>query len=212
MTRLKALALMALMATPAQAQTASVTLAWEANTEADLAGYIVQVATRQGGPYSNSVSVMNTEAPPSAIVRDLPLGATYYFMVRAMNMVGVLSGRSNEVSITLSGLPADDCVPITGRYAVSVFPTSILRTGSGGGGSKTRFDFQLASPNSPITRIDVLMNGLAVAQPIKGEDLTAVAGAYFTMPASGAYTLTATATNAQGCARTAPYDKTVIVP
>lgn len=198
------------LATLAQAQTASVTLGWEQNVEPDVEMYVVQVGTQSKGPYHDAAVVDRAEAPPSAVVR-LAVGSTYYFIVRAVNVLGLMSPKSDEVSVALSGQPADDCTPVTGRYAVYVFPTATQRTGGGGAGSKARFDFQVASPNSPIVKVTVQMNALVV-QSMTGFDLGALAGMWFTLPASGTYTLSATAMNAQGCSRTGTYVQQVVVP
>jgi hypothetical protein len=113
--------------------------------------------------------------------------------------------------VALPGQTVDDCAPITGRFAVSVFPTSLLKTGSGGANSKTRFDFQVASPNAPITSIVIKASGTIIAG-MSGTDLTALAGMWFPMPQSGSYTLSITAANNQNCSRTVNYNVPLVVP
>jgi hypothetical protein len=202
-----ALAILALLdAAPMRAQ--SVTLAWDANTEPDLAGYVVQVATKAGGPY---VDRLNTTAT-SGIVDALSRGTTYYFVVRAIDTLGLESTFSNETSFTVPGQPDDPCAPVTGRYAVSIFFTSLLKTGSGGPGSRTRVLFQLGSPNAPVTAITVAADTVAVAPTMRGENLTDVPGSWFTMPDHGTHQLSVTATNSQGCVRTANYSVPLVVP
>jgi hypothetical protein len=199
---------MLLGSAPVCAQTASMTLAWDANVEGDLAGYVVQLASQPGGPYQDRLTTTQT----TAIVDGLQSGTTYYAVVRAINTLGLKGGPSNEVSATMTGLPpADECAAITGRYAVSVFPTSLLRTGNGGPGSKTRFDFQVASPNAPVTGVAIYVNGAQIAA-MSGTDLTALAGMWFAMPASGTYALSITATNSRSCAKTATYGPPLVVP
>ena len=71
-----------------------VTLAWDPNTEPDLAGYIVHYGS-QSGIYSNRIDVGNRT---SWAVTGLADGRTYYFAVQAYNAAGVLSPMSAEVS------------------------------------------------------------------------------------------------------------------
>lgn len=184
----------------------SVTLAWDANVEPDVDHYVIQKGSQAGGPYSDAL----TSTATSGIVAGLSAG-TYYFIVRAINTRGFWSAPSNEVSVTIPGQTVDDCAPVTGRYAVSVFPTSLLKTGSGGANSKTRFDFQVASPNAPVTSVVIRAGGTILAS-MAGGDLTALAGMWFTMPTSGTYTFSITAANNQNCSRTVTYNVPVVVP
>ena len=71
----------------------SVNLAWDPNSEPDLAGYRVYFGTGSG----NYTQTMEVETP-SATVPDLTEGVVYYFAVTAYNTEGVESGYSNEVS------------------------------------------------------------------------------------------------------------------
>ena len=78
----------------------TVTLAWDPNPEADLAGYKVYwgSATRT---YGAPVTVPGTPASPTYTVAGLAAG-TWYFAVTAYNTAGLESGFSNEVSATIS--------------------------------------------------------------------------------------------------------------
>lgn len=198
------------LAARVEAQTASVALAWDANTEPDLTGYIVQVGDAAGGPYHDRV----TTAFTTATVDGLQAGSTYYFVVRATDLIGLMSTPSNEVKATIPGLPppVDECAPVTGRYAVSIFFTSLLKTGSGGPGSRARVLFQLASPNAPVTTVTVTADGAALAPTMRGENLTDVPGSWFTMPGLGTHQLAVTAANSQNCSRTAVYAVPLTVP
>lgn len=179
------------------------TLAWDANTEADINAYLVQTATTPNGPYGGDTWVNSSTI--TAVVQNLTPGQTYYFVVRAVNASGLYSGFSNEVSVTMPTGPGSDlCAPVTGRYAVSVFPTNLLRTGSKGPGSNTRFDYQLASPNSPIGLIMIAAGGIVLSSQ-DGANLTRSGSQWFTMPPSGSYDLTLTATNKQGCTKTVSF-------
>jgi hypothetical protein len=197
--------------TVASSTTGSVTLVWDANTEPDVSTYVIQAASQSGGPYHDVLQTTHT----SDTVTGLTSGTTYFFIVRAINSGGFWSGPSNEVRVTIPGVitpPPDDCAPVTGRYAVSIFLTSLLKTGSGGPGSRARLLFQLASPGAPITSVGVYADGGLVSRLTKGEDLTDDPGSWFTMPASGNYALSATATNSQGCTKTATYGSPLVVP
>ena len=186
----------------------SVSVAWDSSVEA--AQYVVQQSTRAGGPYSDAVWTTST----NETISGLTPGATYFWIVRAVASNGLWSAASNEVSITMpTGPTVDDCAPITGMYAVMVTPTSLLLTGSKGPGSKTRLDFQVASPNSPVNRVLVAIDGAIIPPvmgcPTEGIDcgavMTPLAGYWFTMPPSGTHTLTITAANRKGCSKTVSY-------
>lgn len=81
------------------------TLAWDANTEADLAGYKVYVGTASG-QYGPPVDVGLT-ATPTAPTHDVePLeDGTYFFAVTAYDASGNESGFSNEVSKSIDSTP-----------------------------------------------------------------------------------------------------------
>src|SRR5438552_175041 len=81
------------LALPAAASP-NVSLAWDANTESDLAGYIVNYGTA-AGQYTNLVDVGNVT---NSTVSNLQYGVTYYFVVTAYNASGLESDPSNEVS------------------------------------------------------------------------------------------------------------------
>ena len=83
------------------ASAASVTLAWNANSESNLAGYRVQYGTAPG-VHPTSVDVGKQT---SHTVSGLAPG-TYYFVVVAYNTSGMQSPVSNEVSVTVGSPPA----------------------------------------------------------------------------------------------------------
>jgi hypothetical protein len=90
----------------AWARAEQVTLAWDANTEADLAGYKIHYGTASGS-YTTSVDVHKVTT--SSIV-SLTAGQTYYFAVTAYNAANNESGYSNQVSYSI---PAPNGVPLT---------------------------------------------------------------------------------------------------
>ena len=99
---------------PAIVSAAEVTLAWDANTEADLAGYKVYYDTSSGDPYYGSGSDQG-DSPITVLIEDLddPLNPEftltgldddqdYYLALTAFDSEGSESDYSNEVS-TASG-------------------------------------------------------------------------------------------------------------
>jgi hypothetical protein len=78
---------------------ASFTIAWDANTELDLAGYRVLVGTAPGR-YSQSFDV----GMVTSKTLDLPDGVTYYLAVVAYDRSGLISAPSNEVQWFLPAL------------------------------------------------------------------------------------------------------------
>lgn len=78
------------------AAAADIRLAWDANTEPDLAGYYVYYG-QHSRAYSNSTK-LGTQT--TYTVTGLPPG-TYYFAVTAFNTAGQESAYSNEVSTTI---------------------------------------------------------------------------------------------------------------
>jgi Domain of unknown function (DUF4082)/Fibronectin type III domain len=78
----------------------SVTLAWNPNSESDLAGYKVQYGMAPG-VHPTTIDVGNQT---TYVVDGLGPG-TYYFVLLAYNTSGLQSPLSNEVSATISGTP-----------------------------------------------------------------------------------------------------------
>jgi hypothetical protein len=74
--------------------TGTVTIAWNANPESDLAGYQIQYGTTSGNP-STTVDVGNVTQRQ---LTGLSGTARYYFRVLAYNTSGQVSAPSNEVS------------------------------------------------------------------------------------------------------------------
>lgn len=71
-----------------------VTLAWDANTDSDIAGYILWYGT-QSGSYITSIDVGNRT---QWTLPGLPDGQRYYFAVQAYNSVRNMSLMSTEVA------------------------------------------------------------------------------------------------------------------
>jgi hypothetical protein len=83
-----------LVATPGDAQ---VHLSWDANGEADLAGYTLHRGTQSGNPTESTFVPAPTT---TSTITGLTNGATYFFSLDARDTAGNTSARSAEVSAT----------------------------------------------------------------------------------------------------------------
>lgn len=111
------LLLILLLNAPALANAATITVAWDANTESDLAGYVLEYGT-SAGVYSSSIDVGRTI---SYSVPSLTPGTRYYFAVRAYNTFGETSDRSTEVSDVAAEAPPPPPPSGTGLVAAYGF-------------------------------------------------------------------------------------------
>lgn len=97
----------------AYAHAYDITLAWDPNTEPELAGYILY--TRENEPESNFHQVdyysLDEIDPnnPQGSVNELEGSKTYFFAVTAINNDGLESNFSNQVSV-MNGEIVDDVV------------------------------------------------------------------------------------------------------
>ncbi|MGL5018551.1 MAG: fibronectin type III domain-containing protein [Luteolibacter sp.] len=82
-------------------ETSSVTLEWDANPESNIAGYRLSFGTTLG-TYPDFVDV---DTSTSATVSGLGEGATYYFVVAAVNTVGLMGPPSEMVSYVVPVTP-----------------------------------------------------------------------------------------------------------
>jgi hypothetical protein len=88
--------LLLILAMPATALAQeTITVAWDANTEPNVAGYVLFSGTKSG-TYAASQDVGNV----TQRTMTLPAGS-YYFVVKAYNSSGQLSAASNEASVTI---------------------------------------------------------------------------------------------------------------
>ena len=88
----------------------SVTLAWDANSEPDIASYVLRYGTTRGVP-SQFIPV---GSKTTATVSNLAHSKTYYFTVVARNERGFESPPSNEVSYTTPPLGSHKLTVING--------------------------------------------------------------------------------------------------
>ena len=95
----------------------SVTLAWNANSEPNVAGYVLRYRTSRALPNQD----INVDNKTTATVSNLADNTTYYFTVVAGNTLGLESLPSNEVSYTTPPLGSHKLTVIngtgTGYYA-----------------------------------------------------------------------------------------------
>jgi hypothetical protein len=87
-----------------QACAVTVTLAWDADNETNIAGYQVQYGPASGD-YTQVSDVGNTT---TSTLTGLEPGHSYYFVVRAYNTSGVESVPSNEVKFQTGPLAVND--------------------------------------------------------------------------------------------------------
>jgi hypothetical protein len=105
------LALLSSLLVSVWARAGQVTLAWDPNTESDLAGYRVHYGIASG-VYTATVEVDRNTT--TCTVVNLASGQTYYFAASAFNSAGESSGYSNEVSAAIESpnlAPATPTVP-----------------------------------------------------------------------------------------------------
>jgi len=88
---------------PAVANAAQVTLAWDPNREPDVAGYRLYYGTRSGN-YPSMVDIRNRA---SCTIANLESGKTYYFAATAYDYQGHESGFSDEIRYTVPFVDTD---------------------------------------------------------------------------------------------------------
>ncbi len=140
----------------ATAGDSQVQLAWNANTEGNLAGYDVHRSLTSGGPYAQlNAALITTETYTDALAVN---GTTYYYVVTAVDTSGGGSDVSNEASAT----PMDMTPPAA--------PTALVATASDGSVSLNWADntepdllgydvYRSTSSGGPYTQL----NGLALS-------------------------------------------------
>ena len=117
---LKLTTVLAIVLLAAASHAAQVKLAWDPNTEANLAGYKVSYGTASG-TYSTVVDVGKVTTYTIANLAD---SKTYYFAAVAYNTSGASSGYSNQVTFTTpaptaNGSPSTPTTP-TGPTSAAV--------------------------------------------------------------------------------------------
>src|SRR5437867_17501 len=167
---------------PALSSAAQVTLAWDPNTEPDLAGYKLYYGTSSGS-YQFSVDVGNLT---SYTLSGLLEGRIYYFAATAYNSSLGESGFSNEVSKALADT-TPPTVSLTAPAAGATVAGTITVSAS-------------ATDNVGIVGVQFKLDGVNLG----AEDTTNAYSISWnsTLAANGTHTLTAVARDAAG--NTAP--------
>lgn len=119
----------------------AVGLAWDANTEADIAGYRLYYGVSSG----TYTMMIDTESTTSATVSDLAVGSTYFFAVTAYNTSGLESPLSNEVSVMVMS-PANTAPTIS-----DITDRSINQGANTGAIAFTIGDGEVAAGNLTVT-------------------------------------------------------------
>jgi hypothetical protein len=125
-TTWKILLLVAGCLSSAQAVT-SVTLAWDANTDTDVAGYRVHYGTAPG----NYAYILDVGNNTSAVLPNLYDGTTYFFVVTAYNST-LESQPSNEITFTSPGAPPKVAVSSMARVSGGTVQLSLAASGWAG--------------------------------------------------------------------------------
>lgn len=117
-----------LLGITSNSQAGQATLTWDANTEADLAGYKVYYGTSPSN-YNTSVNVGNV----TTYSQTLNDGATYYFAVSAYDTSNNESGYSNEVSKSFGVTNQPPVTTISSPSEGAVFYAGAVLNYSGSG-------------------------------------------------------------------------------
>jgi Putative Ig domain/Glucodextranase, domain B len=184
-TALRSCLISALMAVPTLAQASTVTIAWNANTESNLGGYLVFFGTRSGN-YDGYVDVGGAT---TAVMNTVDSTKTYYFAVAAYSTSGLRSALSTEVSWK-AGSP------------------SLLNPGSQTStvGQNVRLQLRATDPAGLA-----LMYGASGLPP--GLSIANATGVISGNPSTaGVYAVTAIATNPAGASATQLFTWTILSP
>lgn len=102
----------------ARLQAADVTLAWDPNTEPDIAGYRLYYGT----PIGTYSSVVNVGNHTNTTVVDLQTGLTYAFYVTCYNTSGLESEPSNVVQYTVPATGGGNHPPLALNQVITAAP------------------------------------------------------------------------------------------
>jgi hypothetical protein len=126
-SRSAAIAIAGLLYFATQVAAQSATLAWNANTESDLAGYILEYGTQAGYPSTS----LNVGKVTQRQITGLRAGTRYYFRVRAYDTSGLRSTPSNEVAYTVPLTPPPSLTAVSPTSGPTSGGTVITLAGSG---------------------------------------------------------------------------------
>ncbi|HTG45676.1 MAG TPA: fibronectin type III domain-containing protein, partial [Verrucomicrobiae bacterium] len=101
------------------ASAASVTLAWDANTEPDLAGYFIYY-----GPINSTPQRIDVGLVTSTTINNLTPDITYVFYATAYNTAGLESDPSQKISYRISNDTDGDGIPDSYETANNLNPNN----------------------------------------------------------------------------------------
>lgn len=177
-------ALVSALVLNASAHAGTVTLAWDANAEADLAGYVVSWGTTPGS-YTQSRDVGNVV---TTAVPNLVTGTRYYFAVQAYNTSGLTSAYSSEVSALVpDGLVPPVVTSITPNSGSTKGGTTVTVRGTG---FTAGADLLLGgTPALGVTVLDATtLTGVTPARAAGTVDVVVVVNGLSSAPLAGAFT------------------------
>jgi len=192
--------LAALLSITPSAYGLDVTLAWDANTEPDLAGYRLHYKTdAPGAPYTGT-GATEGDSPIDVFdvtqftVHGLTDGVTYYFVVTAYDSENNESGYSNEVSYD-----ASSGKPIGGYTADHVIPAVQISQSTTGNGVIT-IHFKVKDPTNDACTLHTFQystnGGSTWIAPSNGDSSTSLSTGWKNNNGSG-YSSAATFGSAQ---------------
>lgn len=155
-----------------------ITARWDANTDGVTIGYILHYGIAPK-VYTTHMTIPGVDTT-SAFASGFLVGIRYYFAVNAYNAKGEEGPYSNEISIVLVD---PKCDPPLGLNSITIFPTRLVKTGSGNAGSLSEMYFVISSPNSSINYLSVRGNGSDIPDSImSGDRLKPTLGSRFSVP------------------------------
>jgi List-Bact-rpt repeat protein/fibronectin type III domain protein len=114
----------------------SATLAWDRNSEPNIAKYKLYYGTQSGSPSQS----LDAGSVTSATVPNLNDGTTYFFRVTAINTAGLESQPSNEVSYTAPNPAAHVLTVNSGNGSGSYVAGSIVTVSASAAPAGKKFD------------------------------------------------------------------------
>jgi hypothetical protein len=118
------------------AQAAAVKLAWDANPESDISGYLLSYGTSPG----SSTATLATGKVTNATVSGLEEGKTYYFTLKAVNASGLQSDPSAEISHRVPTSASSPSVTLIANSGWSLVSASSQETAREDGRAINAFD------------------------------------------------------------------------